>query len=565
MESVLLASSHPSEAVRRVYESFFPGVSPPMIRLQERAVDWQIKDLRAHGVELDNLPPAVQESSLFHELPLTQRQGRRLTAEGLALLRIALAAQKQLQPRRAGQIVLELGAGIGEVARLLRRLEPAGPPHTQVIVDVPEALCMAGLSLGLEFPGEPLLWVDSLDALAGCDLTAWRFILVPVSLAHGLAGRKFDLFLHASALAGPQSTGVTAWGKFVQEIVSVDRLVALNRFLNTQRPGLAPWRPSEPAGALQYDAQWRIDDWEIEPSYLRCPFMTKLYPRCVQIVAQRDLTITPDQAARRAHALVEDVKDYQWLRHDDGDALENTCWDNALHHDGSTDGSLFKLWESIRLNPNLENLLLMIAQIDRIQRFEGKTIDETPLYEQMVEHLLQPCPPRQRIETTRWLAERHRGRTDITSLQRYLREVLREYQGRRIICYGVGLDFDAMIQQGIFTGQTIVGLIDDRRPPGSEIGGYTVVRVSDLPSLRPDVILATSSAAFSSAILPRERRPLAFFSGLGAECGSSLTELTTETPRAQRKECKIGRIVKGAVMFEFIDINNPSISFGVIN
>ncbi len=76
------------------------------------------------------------------------------------------------------------------------------------------------------------------------------------------------------------------------------------------------------------------------------------------------------------------------------------------------------------------------------------------------------------------------------------------HRGKRIVCYGAGTDLIGMLEQGAFHEHQVVGLLDDRRQPGSSLEGYRVVRPRDLPGLKPELIVITSS---SYANILRER------------------------------------------------------------
>lgn len=70
---------------------------------------------------------------------------------------------------------------------------------------------------------------------------------------------------------------------------------------------------------------------------------------------------------------------------------------------------------------------------------------------------------------------------------------LADRRGATIVAYGAGADFGAMLVQGLFQRQRLVGVLDDGRPVGSSAFEVPVIAAAELATLRPDILLIASS------------------------------------------------------------------------
>jgi hypothetical protein len=75
-----------------------------------------------------------------------------------------------------------------------------------------------------------------------------------------------------------------------------------------------------------------------------------------------------------------------------------------------------------------------------------------------------------------------------------LRQQLSREGARRIACYGAGNDFRQALSEGLLADRQIVALLDDGFPIDSEVAGHRVRSFEDLCDIRPELLIATSSA-----------------------------------------------------------------------
>lgn len=235
--------------------------------------------------------------------------------------------------------ILELGAGCGNLARLIKL---AWPGVRYTIVDLPDTLVFAGMFLRANFPEARVCFLT--DESAAGELTAADFALVPAGLEHVLAGQSFDAFINTASLGEMRRETVEYWFDFVQRRVQARRIFSCNRLLNTVLlDGGHDWRRGENGHAFAFDATWRIDDFELEPDFLRCPWQNR-HARQALIFGARIAAPEPFAPAADA-ALMARVASWNQPPHD------MTAQDVALAADFTRDGVLFALWNAHRLAP----------------------------------------------------------------------------------------------------------------------------------------------------------------------------------------------------------------------
>ena len=102
----------------------------------------------------------------------------------------------------------------------------------------------------------------------------------------------------------------------------------------------------------------------MEPEYERCPYQAIIAPRILSVIAERTSeNITPPN---------DDIYQEDWYRlyeRDPGlEPIMLSRTNNPLYIDVTTNGAIFKLWNSIRLLPNEKNIDAMIKYLKIIER-----------------------------------------------------------------------------------------------------------------------------------------------------------------------------------------------------
>jgi hypothetical protein len=95
--------------------------------------------------------------------------------------------------------------------------------------------------------------------------------------------------------------------------------------------------------------------------------------------------------------------------------------DNTVSHslsvDTSTKGTLFKLWESIRLHPNLHNVAMMLTYLDFLRDDSVDEFEEAYYYERLLREMLSnfaTTPQLHQLEL--WLDRKEEKRKAIAAL-----------------------------------------------------------------------------------------------------------------------------------------------------
>lgn len=256
------------------------------------------------------------------------------------------------------ETVFELGAGTGHLARIMKL---SGVKH-YVIVDIPETMCYSLSFLKLNFPEKKFLLVESPDQ--SFELEDYDFIFVPTIFINSLCDHEYDLFVNTASMGEMNNVIVRHYMNFIQNVCKVKNLYTLNRFCNT---GCPPYRMSENECSVHYDSRWKIHQWELEPLFTRCPYVDSIHARYVEIIAAR---------MKEPDTFSEDVSYEDWNR------LKNFHPDQNMFHHISPDltmrGTLFKIWNSIRIRPTKENVSAMLKYMDYLN-YRAK-FEEYPYY-----------------------------------------------------------------------------------------------------------------------------------------------------------------------------------------
>jgi len=347
--------------------------------IEERAVDWLLDEQRARGVDIFSLAPEIQESAWSYPGNNVERQGRRLTPDFIRTLNIGQQIGRYFNPAPGGLDIVELGGGLGHLARTMKML---GHTRSHVILDLPETLVFSYCFLSLNFPEARMLLLDTEDSVRAITLRDYDFAFVPALFAEAVTGRPYDLFVNTASLGEMPNKTIRYWMDFVQGSLEIRYLYTLNRYLNTIDPHHHSWRWEENECSVRYDRRWDIQQWELEPRFTRCPYVDTLIARYVEIAATRLKTINEHACAETAAVLLGTVQEQDWYSVKDDSAIM-TRGDHILAHDLGIDGTLFKLWNVLRLQPSAEGAATMLKYLDTLLAIENRAFEEQRYYEDL--------------------------------------------------------------------------------------------------------------------------------------------------------------------------------------
>jgi len=389
LKKIILESPTAESAILEIQKTWFFSVNTSK-PIKDKAIDWLLDEQRSRGIDLFKMDPEIQESPFSNRDNNVERNGRLLTPDFLRTVSITQEIKKHFDLPADGFRIIELGAGTGHLARILKLLFPN---NSHVILDIPETLFFSHIFLKLNFPEAKFLFITGPEDAEKLQNASYDFVFVPTKFADIFLNSKFDLFLNTASLGEMKNSIIRHWMDFIQQKVKVNYLFTLNRFLNTiHSSGTHTWRLEENECSVSYDSDWEIIHWELEPSYTRSPYLDTIIARYVEICAHRPpshSTLQTDVSKKeRSTALTYQVLEEDWAINKTADPIM-TYQDNILINDLSMKGTLFKLWESIRLLPQSSNVSLMLKYLETLNHKQDREFEETYFYENLFETLTE--------------------------------------------------------------------------------------------------------------------------------------------------------------------------------
>lgn len=382
MRSIISGAASLQDVIHNAQKTFMFSVnsSEP---IKERAVDWLLAEQRSRNVDMFSFPQDVQESSHSFSGNNVLRGGRILTPDFLRTVNIAIEIQRNLQKSDRKMRIVELGGGLGHLARTLRLM---GVSCSHLIIDLPETIVFSYSFLKSNFPDSRLVLVSGSEQIPEIETERYDFAFVPVQCADILTNGKFDLFINTASMGEMRNEVIRHWMKFIQARLRTQYLITLNRFLNTINPTLHGWRLDENECSVHYDRLWRIIKWELEPSFTRCPYLDTLIARYVLIIAERLSGKSTEECIAESGTLIDEVKLQDWWRLSHASGVM-TMRENVLVNDMTMSGTLFKLWEAIRLYPSAEVVAMLLQYLDTLLSYEDREFEEVNYYQKLFVNL----------------------------------------------------------------------------------------------------------------------------------------------------------------------------------
>jgi hypothetical protein len=102
----------------------------------------------------------------------------------------------------------------------------------------------------------------------------------------------------------------------------------------------------------------------------------------VLIIAQRLPKKNAEECIEESRALIEEVKQQDWWRLSNEPGVM-TMRENVLVNDMTMSGTLFKLWEAIRLCPSAEFVSMLLQYLDTLLSHENREFEEVNYYQKL--------------------------------------------------------------------------------------------------------------------------------------------------------------------------------------
>jgi len=401
MRDIVESANDPEAVIHRVQQTFMFSVNVES-PIKERAVDWLLDEQRSREVDIFALPAEIQESAFSYPGNNVHRRDRRLTPDFLRTVNITLQIERYFTPDCRGFDVLELGGGLGHLARTMKLLQCT---RSYVILDLPETLVFSYCFLSLNFPNARTLLVKDEESARAITTNDYDFAFVPTLFAELINARVYDLFVNTASLGEMPNKTIRYWMNYIQKNLEVRYLYTLNRYLNTIDPYQHSWRWEENECSVHYDRRWDIRQWELEPRFTRCPYVDTLISRYVEIAAARLKTIDDFACPERAAELLRIVQEQDWYNIH-GDSAIMMRGDHILAHDLGMDGTLFKLWNVLRLQPSADGVATLLKYLDTLLAREDRKFEEQRYYEDLFFALYSEAQDSALEQTAAWLNKR---------------------------------------------------------------------------------------------------------------------------------------------------------------
>lgn len=385
MTSIINSDASVAEIIRLTHDSkmFILNLTDPR---KEKMVDWHIASLRRCGYDIADLDMAIQESPVTSPAVCVTRSGRLLTPDFLRRISFCLEIQQYCSPLKSKFRIVELGGGVGHLARALKLFQPNS---VHVIIDLPETLYLSYLFLRLNFPEAKTCYVTDPSQLKN-GIQEFDFVFIPTLFAESILKDEFDLFCNIASLGEMPNPTIRYWMDFIQNRLKVKYFFGLNRFLNTinSHDEFGQRRLNENECSVLFDANWKILQWELEPPSERCPYEAPRIERTLKIIAQRLPAGSTSESDNqlRSQQIVEDLMDEDWIRFPNR-YIHGSMQSNVLANDLTMSGTLFKLWESIRLYPNKTNVAMMLEYLHTLTK-TGCPFEEWFYYKNLLKSLV---------------------------------------------------------------------------------------------------------------------------------------------------------------------------------
>lgn len=392
---LIQAEKDPVKKIGTIHETVMYSINTADEVIRQKMVAWYITYFQNQGIHLEDFSDHICESPYSNSKNSSQWQGRLVSPDFLRTVILCLEMKKYCQFPHERFRVLELGAGYGGLARTFKLFFPN---TCTVITDIPETLYFSYLFLRLNFPDGKFCYVSDPSDLKK-PLEDYDLVFVPTMFANVLEGKQFTLFYNTASLGEMRNEVIRYWMDFVQNKIAVKYFFGLNRYLNVIDPACQKDRLNENCCSVLFDAHWKILQWELDPGFARCPYFETLVSRNLEIIAERlthPCRRTQSENEKVSNEILNEISSQDWFTHPvvrnyrivmeaSQWPLTNTRADNLMTPDLTMGGTLFALWESIRLKPSAGNVEMMLQYLDVL---EGKRpFEERYYYEDLWESL----------------------------------------------------------------------------------------------------------------------------------------------------------------------------------
>jgi putative sugar O-methyltransferase len=296
-------------------------------------VDENLDYLKSIGFDLAGARPEIKESEFIDPQELVDVDGRPVSAD--FLYRLIMCHRVGDVLAKKGVTILEIGAGLGSFARTSKLINP----NTKyVIVDLLDTMLLSYSFLRANFPSCKFQFVTDGEELKSLELES-DFTFVPANLVDNLQGHDIDLVVNSNSLGEMQQGTSSAYLELIQNRLNVKKFYSLNRYLQPEKE--ASWLDEtyQASYSTPLDQYWKVLLWEYCPHFVRNNRYTLDAETTLELYVERldSEAVAVESLRGRSEELFAELQQL-------GD-LRNHHWH-------------WLIWESIRLDPRIENLQL---------------------------------------------------------------------------------------------------------------------------------------------------------------------------------------------------------------
>jgi len=382
IDKILSRAKSAREAVSLISDTVLYQVNTREPERLNVAVDWHIHELRSRGLEIKKLPPEICDHDLWPKALFVEREGKRFTPDFFRIFNFSAQIKKFYPSMPKYATILELGGGLGHLARLMKIVHPDA---LYTIIDLPETLIFAYMFLRLNFPDKKIMLAQSEEEARRFLTLPYDYLLIPNIFADALKGEKFNLFINTCSLGEMANDTVQYWIQMIERHMHVEHVYMVNRFLNMNRPEFNQSRKHENTCMISFDRNWKIDHWQLQPHYLSCPYQGYTHSRYLELFMTRGETPTDQEVEERRKALLHDAYLQEWIP---AGNISSSWLNGSFHVDTSSHGIIFTLWEALRLRQDIDSLLAMLQFLDTRTRGYGMEFEEAFYWEDKLREML---------------------------------------------------------------------------------------------------------------------------------------------------------------------------------
>lgn len=324
--------------------------------LTQKQFEWW-KDFYSRYYKCDIEHLRVKESQFWSQYKAVIYNNERYSIDLLRNTAYLFEIKRHCQLNKKPTIV-ELGSGCGALARIITNDIEA----SYVLVDIPESLYFAYLFISLNFPHKKCLWVIYPEFDMN-NLDKYDYVFLPTVFSDLLENVSVDLFINTCSLGEMDNKCIRYWFDVIQNKMKVKYLFSVNRYLNTMiDTDTYEWRKHCNEGHAHFDDKWNFLEWRVEPEFANCPYYEGFGSRYLEIIAERREQADDKEKAQK---YINDLVYEDWHRVPDRDCIQ-TVEDNRLFVDLGMNGTLFKLWDAVRLDSCDSNIFMYLQYLQNV-------------------------------------------------------------------------------------------------------------------------------------------------------------------------------------------------------